>query len=327
MSDDIETLLRHADAPAMGVSAQEIIAGARRTRRRRRARYGAYGLAAALVVGVGVGADRVVANRSHLTPATETATGPIGALFAHAKLGDDHFDQYVVSGTADDLTVRVVGSSSTLRRIQHLSGGASVFRDGSQTIVATPLPRTADQVSVRFTKDPADQTTTSGAELRVNSALNVDLEVTDQPVMVRAVLWSSGADFRSTTGERAQVATFGHTQVYWYERFGVYGVTGAYPVGDTSGLGSFVSGYLSTSGGVSGGTSHFAATVPHGARDVSVRVTKGDTANAPQVRRLGDTAYDVVYVTGTVKDASSADGFVQSISWTDASGRHTKSYN
>ncbi|MBO1765970.1 hypothetical protein [Allobranchiibius sp. GilTou38] len=327
MSDDIETLLRHADAPAMGVSAREIIAGARRTRRRRRARYGAYGLAAALVIGVGVGADRVVANHAQLTPATESSTGPLGALFAHAKLGENHFDQYVVSGTADDLEVRVAGSSSTLRRIQHLNGGASVFRDGSQTIVATPLPRTADQVSVRFTTYPTNLRTASSAELRLNPTLNVDLEVTDQPVTVRAVLWSSGADFRSTTGERAQVATFGNTQVYWYERFGVYGVTGAQPVGDTSGLGSFVSGSLSISGRVSGDTSHFAATVPHGARDVSVGVTKGDTANPPQIRRLGDTAYDVVYVTGTVKDPSSADGFVQSVSWTDMSGRHTKSYN
>ena len=329
MTTDIETLLRTADEPAMGVSAREIIARAQRTRRRRRARYGVYGLAAALVIGAGVGADRVVANRADVTPAAETATGPIGALFAHAKVGDDHFNQYVVSGTADDLAVRVAGSSSTLRRIQHLNGGASVFRDGSKTVVATPLPRSADQVSVRFTTYPTNLRTASSAELlRVHSNLNVDLEVTDQPVTVRAVLWSSGADFRSTTGERAQVATFDHTQVYWYERFGVYGVTGADPVGDSSELGSFTSGDLSISSGRSGkDTAYFAATVPHGARDVSIRVTKGDTANPPQVRRLGDTAYDVVYVTGMIRDAASSDTFVQSISWTDASGRHTKSYD
>lgn len=324
MSDDIETLLRHADAPAMGVSTQEIIAGAQRTRRRRRARYGAYGLAAAVVIGVGVGADRVVADRGRLTPATQSTTGPLGALFKNAKVGEDRFGEYRVSGTAADPRVYIGGASAALRRTQHLGSGVSAFQDGSHTVVVTPLPRAADRASVIFASDSTGGIGSTG--MRVNAAATVQISVTEQPGTVRAVIWSEGADYFSTTGERAQVASFAGTRVYWYERLGIYGLD--QPDGSSSARGSFLSGYLSEAEGPTGHmTSRFAATVPHGARDVSVRTAKGDTANEPVVRRLGDTAYDVVYVSAPPQKVTSKSSFVQSISWTDGSGRHTKSYS
>lgn len=331
--NDIESLLRETDAPAMGVSADAVIAGARRTRRRRRTTVGAFGLAAALVVGVGVGADRIVANRASVVPASQYGTsGSLGKFFKGTPIGGARGSGYVVSGGINSLRVRIdVPGSRPLVVKQELPGGVQVFQDGQHTVVVAPLPRATDAASVLF-KDPDHTTGNSEEPVRLSAGVNAGLFATQNPGVARAVTWNIGARYYSNGGERAQVASFPGATVYWYSGLKVYGM-------DFEGQGLTMDGtpastYLGALVSKPSQTSRFAAALPLGAHDLSLQARPGQRLSTPQVRRLGTTSYDMMYVTAkpsaTASSGSntlSTTSIVQSVTWTDSTGRHTKSYS
>ncbi len=322
MSNDIENLLRSAEAPAMGVDPQHVIAGATRTRRRRRTAYGAMGLAAALVVGAGIGVEQA-GRRADPAPATSTAQA-VGKLFRQSSIGDGRVEGYVVSLRAGQPQVRrVAPGSAPLRLTQNLPGGVKVFRDGTHTVVITPLPLAADDAEVVFA-DGANVGSTTGGSLRLTGTLAVEVSVTEKPGAVRAVIWNIGSTGYSTTGERAQVASFPDARVYWYPRLDQFGLQG-------SQIGSLAAeppktGYVAVSGG--SGTdyaSYFAVGVPHGARNIALKPGPGIALPTAQVRQLGTSAYDIVYVRVPAKAAPHG-SIVRSVTWTDGSGTHTRAF-
>lgn len=337
MNNDIETLLRGTTAPPMGVSPDAVIAGAQRARRRRRATVGAFGLAAAIVVGVAVGANQLTAHQSSVVPAEQYGTsGPLGKLFKGLPIGGDdghgsvtmpYVDTkgadatggqtYVVSGHDGKLELRKDSAQATpLPVIQTVVSGIEVFRDGQNTVVAAALPRGTDTSNVLF----APAGTTSGENLRLSASTNVEVVSTPKPATVRAVTWSIGSNYYSSTGERGQVASFADFNAYWYPNLNIYGIPGDY------GDGSPAVGVIGNAVPVEGGWKNIGVlTLPHGARNVQVHGPKGVTSTAPQIRRLGTSSYDLVLVTSIT--AKPLNSFVHSVTWTDSAGRHTKSYS
>lgn len=335
--NDIESLLRETEAPTMSVSAHNAIAGARRTRRRRRTTIASFGLAAALVVGVAAGANQLTAHQSSVVPAAQYGTsGPLGKLFKGLPIGghDGHGtatvpyvdtkgagatggQTYVVSRHDGKLELRKDSAQGIpLPVIQTVASGIEVFRDGQNTVVAAALPRGTDSSNVLFT--PAG--TTSGENLRLSANTNVAVVSTPKPATVRAVTWSIGSNYYSSTGERGQVASFGDFNAYWYPQLNIYGIPGDYTDGSPA------VGVIGNAGPVKGGWKNInVLTLPHGARNVQVQGPNGVTSTAPQIRRLGTSSYDLALVTSIT--AKPLDSFVQSVTWTDSAGRHTKSYS
>ncbi|MDQ2851510.1 hypothetical protein V3G39_16985 [Dermatophilaceae bacterium Sec6.4] len=325
--NDIETMLREAPAPDMGIDPSAVIAGAQRSVRRRRATVGAFGLAAALVIGATVGTTQLANHQSSTVPAQYGTSGPLGALFKDSKVGEQRFSEYIVSrSAAGELTVRTNAPGTTpLPRTGALPGGIAAFRDGQHVVVLAPLPRITQDAMVVFktTDNNGGGVTSSG--MRLSTGHTVAVFVTEKPATPQAVLWNVGADYFSSTGERGQVASFTDARVYWFPKLNVYGFAAS--DGGTSKQEPPSNSYLG-GGQLTGGksSSFFAAAVPRGARAVSVQARAGQRLNPLQIKPLGTSPYDVVYVTSPPTPGDHT-AIVGSITWTDSTGRHTKSFS
>lgn len=335
--NDIETMLREAPAPDMGIDPSAVIAGAQRSVRRRRATVGAFGLAAALVIGATVGTTQL-ANQSSTVPAAQYGTsGPLGAVFKGLKVGGDDGNgsvqmpfagatglspiggqKYVVTRQDGGLQLRRNSAQSApLPVVQRLASGIDVFRDGEYTVAAAALPRGTDDAKVLFAPDTGLMVASA---VRVSATTNVLLAATNNQVKVRAVTWSIGASYYSTSGERAQVATFGGTHIFWYSGLNIFGL-------NSLRADSTPDSPLQT--GIPDGNKfslEFATGLPRGSHDVTVHAAAGVRLTTPQVRPLGTSSYDIVYMKAATAKMPPPN-LVASITWTDSTGRHTKSFS
>lgn len=161
--------------------------------------------------------------------------------------------------------------------------------------------------------------------MRLSTGRTIAVFVTEKPANPQAVLWSTGPDYFSSTGERGQVASFANARVYWYPKLNDYGFAEG-GVG-TSKQEPPSSSYLA-GGQLTGGKSSafFVAAVRRGARAVSVQARAGQTLNPLQVKPLGTSPYDVVYVTSPPTPGDHT-VIVGGVTWTDSTGRHTKSFS
>lgn len=338
MNNDIETMLHEAAAPAMGVDPNAVITRAQRTRRRRRATVGAFGLAAALVIGVGAGTDNIVAHQRSVGPAAQYGTsGPLGKLFKGLPIGGDdgngsvtiytrHQDgstssgqTYVVNMEGGRLQLhKNTAASASLPVTQSLPHGITAFRDDQNTVIVAALPRgtdTADLVSIGRPDIEA---------IRLSAGLNIDVISTQQPGSIRGLIWSIDNDYYSSTGERGQVASFPGMNIYWFPKLNVYGFA---TMGAMSKMGgSPAVGPIRFGVPVKGEVKNIAfVPLPHGARDVQVRGSKGLIPGPPQIRRLGTSSYDLALVSSIIPMWQNPT--VQSVTWTDSTGRHSKSFS
>lgn len=331
MNEDIETLLRGAPAPAMRVSADDVIAGATRTRRRRRVNAASFGLAAALVIGVGVGATQLSTNRADPVPATQSDTAALGKFFKDTKVGEGRFNDIVVSAVGATFGVRSNDPKApAYSQVGSLPGGGTIFRSRDHTVVMAPLPRGTDRASLIIASDSKLTGSTYGVGMRFSGGTPVGFFITAPTATPQAVRWNIGSEYYASTGERGQVASFPNARVYWYPKLQVFALDSDSPgITLEAAQGNPSTGYFTGGGGMGESAKQFfAAAVPIGSSDVSLLITNGSGSVQsripnPKIARLGSTNYQVAY---QGRNNNSEFMALSGIEWTDSTGRHIKKF-
>lgn len=341
--DQLDTLLHESPSPTMRLDPERVLRGGHVRRQRRRTAIGGSLLAGALLLGaVGISA---------MQPGRGT---PVPGGTSHPVQPTDHLSSYynMTDGTKKPGQLTVVVPSvdgartpvelklkvTTVNNVLHVAkvstsnpsvtvnlpvvqyaGGMVVTRDGNSTIAVVPTPGDISGAVLVDTADPTKANATTDTGLLLADGTPVTVFVTARPVNVTGAYWPRGATLETNTGRTITPTRIDNRySAFVIEEFGVRavmesdGATTTQRLDEKSSMLSF---------GRQSGPYIWGRWFRAQPSDVQF-AWKGISGPPPK--------FTVVQVAGTqwwiaaaTSDKYLANVAVRSVTWTDATGRHT----